>query len=68
MLHFLCRSTLFIMLLVLGIAWVGYTQESAPVNIPDANLRAVIERALDKPAGATITNTEMVTLTNLGWR
>ena len=66
MLHHLRRSTLLIMLLALGAAWIGYAQESTPVNIPDANLRAVIERALDKPAGATITNTEMATLTDLG--
>ena len=69
MLHFLRRSTLFIMLLVLGIAWIGCTNKTPPVqavNIPDANLRAVIERALDKPAGATITNADMATLTNLG--
>ena len=67
MLHRLRRSTLLIMLLVLGIAWIGYAQESAPVNIPDANLRTVIERALDKPTGATITKTEMATLTRF-WR
>ena len=66
MLHGLHHSTLFFTLLVLGVAWIGCTQGSAPVNIPDANLRAVIERALDKPEGATITNTDMATLTDLG--
>ncbi len=35
------------------------------VNIPDANLRAKIERALGKTSGATITVTEMATLTTL---
>ena len=33
------------------------------VNIPDANLRAKIETALNKQAGAPITDTEMATLT-----
>ena len=66
MLYFLRRSTLFIMLLVLGVVWIGCTKRNAPVNIPDASLRAVIERALDKPEGATITDTEMTTLTDLG--
>ena len=66
MLHHLCRSTLFFTLPILGIAGTGYAQENVPVNIPDANLRAVIKRALDKPAGATITNTEIATLTDLG--
>ena len=41
MLHSLRRSTLFFTLLILGIAGTGYGQENAPVNIPDANLRAV---------------------------
>ena len=35
------------------------------VNIPDANLRAAIEEALGKAAGATITANEMATLTHL---
>ena len=68
MLHLLRRSTLFLILLALGVAWIGCTKRTPPVqtiNIPDANLRAVIERALDKPAGAIITNAEMATLTNL---
>ena len=65
MLHFLRRSTLLFMLLVLEVAWIGCTQGGAPVNIPDANLRAVIERALDKPTGTTITDAEMATLMNL---
>ena len=68
MLHFLRRSTLFCMLLALGVAWGGCAKgitSVQPVNIPDANLRAVIERALNKPAGATITNAEMATLTSL---
>ena len=39
------------------------TQEG--VDIPDANLRTVVERALGKTAGASITKAEMETLTNL---
>ena len=35
------------------------------VEIPDANLRRVLEEALDKTAGETITQTEMETLRNL---
>ncbi len=35
------------------------------VNIPDPNLRAVIESELDKAPGAPIITTEMATLTNL---
>ena len=35
------------------------------VDIPDANLRAAIENALDKPAGAPITVGEMATLIQL---
>ena len=36
-----------------------------PVSIPDANLRAVIEAALGKASGATITVADMKTLTRL---
>ena len=72
MLHCLRRSTLFIMLLTLGIAWSGCAKgitSVQPVNIPDANLRTAIEDALHKPAGATITDANMATLTSLepGW-
>ena len=35
------------------------------VNIPDTNLRTVLEKALGKDAGAPITQTEMETLTSL---
>ena len=35
------------------------------MNIPDTNLRAKIEAALGKASGATITTTEMATLTQL---
>ena len=38
------------------------------VNIPDANLRAAINEALDKPENARITQEEMQTLTTLGAR
>ena len=72
MLHFLRRSTLFFVLLVLGVAWGGCAKRITsvqPVNIPDANLRTTIEDALHKPAGAKITNADMATLTSLepGW-
>ena len=68
MLYRLRRSTLFIMLLALGIAWSGCAKRInsvQPVNIPEADLRAVIERAFDKPTGAIITNAEMATLASL---
>ena len=38
---------------------------SSVVTIPDANLRAAIETALDKASGASITRNEMATLTVL---
>ena len=53
MLHFLRLSTLFFMLLVLGVAWSGCAKRITSVNrinIPDANLRTAIEDALHKPA------------------
>ena len=66
MLYYLRRSTPFIVLYTLGVALIGYTIGTTPVvNIPDANLRAVIEKALDKPEGATITAADMATLTDL---
>ena len=72
MLRLLRRSIPFVILLALGIAWVGCAKRipsAQPVNIPDANLRTAIEDALHKPAGAIITNTDMATLTSLepGW-
>ena len=72
MLHFLRRSTPFIVLLAVGVTWSGCTKgitSVQPVSIPDTNLRAAIEDALHKPAGATITNADMATLTSLepGW-
>ena len=39
--------------------------DDAPVSIPDAGLRAVIEDSLNKASGATISPTEMATLTRL---
>ena len=41
------------------------TTGSQIVNIPDENLRAVIEEDLGKESGVPITEAEMVTLTNL---
>ena len=46
---------------------VGRTVERG-VNIPDANLRVAIERALRKSSGAIITPSEMATLTRLNTR
>ena len=50
-------------------AWVDVDVETvdpnAPVNIPDVNLRAAIEAALGKSQGATISQTDMLTLTSL---
>ena len=43
----------------------GTTTQVVAVNIPDANLRAKIESALRKTSGATISATEMATLTTL---
>ena len=43
----------------------GGTGSTGIVDIPDANLRAVIETALRKARGAPITRAEMATLTNL---
>ena len=40
-------------------------QVTPSVSIPDAGLRAVIEDSLDKASGATITRSEMATLTRL---
>ena len=39
--------------------------EAVPIDIPDANLRAVIEDSLSKASGAPITRDEMATLTRL---
>ena len=67
MLYYLRRSTPFIVLYTLGVALLGHTTGTTPeVNIPDANLRAVmLEKALDKPDGAAITAADMATLTDL---
>ena len=43
----------------------GTTCEQTVISIPDANLRAAIEKALDKAKGAPITRTEMASLTSL---
>ena len=44
--------------------WVGFTSAQT-VSIADSNLRAAIEDALGKAPGASITETEMATLTEL---
>ena len=67
MLYYLHRSTPFIILLVLTVALLanamGATPEGA-VNIPDTNLRVLLEIVLDKPDGAAITAADMATLTD----
>ncbi len=65
MLYYLRRSTPFIVLYTLGVALIGHTTGTTPVvNIPDANLRVLLEIALDKPDGAAITAADMATLTD----
>ena len=67
MLYYLRRSTPFIVLYTLWSCAARAHDRHHPcvVNIPDANLRAVIEKALDKPDAATITAADMATLTDL---
>ena len=68
MLYYLRHLTPFIVLLALTVALVGYakgTTLEGAVNIPDANLRVLLEVALGKPDGAAITAADMATLTNL---
>ena len=48
-----------------GVAVLFHVIDPTPVNIPDENLRAAIEDALDKSRGATITRGDMSTLTSL---
>ncbi|MCY4015521.1 MAG: leucine-rich repeat domain-containing protein [Gammaproteobacteria bacterium] len=58
-----CRSTrLAWVLAILCCAAAGW---GAEVDIPDANLRAAVERALGKESGAAITDEEMESLTSL---
>ena len=68
MLHGLRRSIPLVILLGVGVVWSGCAKRTPsvqPVNIPDANLRTATEDALHKPAGATITDADMATLTSL---
>lgn len=53
------------LLLFLAALHPAKSDPNDPVNIPDAALRAVLEAALFKSAGATITEAEMQTLTQL---
>ena len=48
-----------------GDYWVRAAVGAVEVHIPDANLRRVIERALDKSAGQVISSAEMATLAGL---
>ena len=43
----------------------GAIDDNQTVNIPDPNLRAAIEKTLDKASGATITTADMAKLTEL---
>ena len=56
--------TLLILLSFLPIH-LGFAQNVRPISIPDANLRAKIEEALGKTAGARITTAEMKLLIEL---
>ena len=48
--------TILIVLYAFGVAVIGHTTATTPVvNIPDANLRAAIEKAIGKPEDAAIT-------------
>ena len=63
---FQTRGVIIAMLMVCSITTVGVGIVSAQVvNIPDPNLRALIEEELGKAAGATITVAEMESLTYL---
>ena len=55
------RFTVFLLICLL----IPLMATAQTVDIPDPNLRAAIETALNKPAGATITEAEMATLTRL---
>ena len=55
------RFTLFLLICVL----IPLTATAQTVNIPDSNLRAVIEKALGKASGASITTADMANLTEL---
>ena len=55
------RFTLFLLICVL----IPLTATAQTVNIPDANLRAVVENTLGKASGATITTADMAKLTRL---
>ena len=48
-----------------GVAVLFIIDDPTPVSIPDANLRAEIEDALDKASGETITRGDMSNLTSL---
>ena len=54
-----------IFLTIIALLLVPLTASAQIVNIPDTNLRAAINEALDKPENARITQEEMLTLTEL---
>ena len=54
--------------MAVGDSLVLFATDSNQVDIPDANLRAQIETALNKQSGDPITDTEMATLTSLDAR
>ena len=63
------RDVCCLLLVICGaLFFLGLPARAQEVNIPDTNLRTVLEKALGKDAGAPITQTEMETLTSLEGR
>ena len=61
------RDVCCLLLVICGVLFfLGLPARAQEVNIPDTNLRTVLEKALGKDAGAPITQAEMETLTVLG--
>ena len=60
------RHVCCLLLVICGaLFFLGLPARAQEVNIPDTNLRTVLEKALGKDAGARITQAEMETLTSL---
>ena len=57
--------SIFLTVLIISFSIQNTSYSAEAVNIPDANLRMMIEDALDKVSGETITKAEMKTLTSL---
>ena len=60
-----CFVSIFLTVLIISFSIQNTSYSAEAVNIPDVNLRMMIEDALDKVSGETITKTEMATLTRL---